>query len=68
MSIQLVCNNEVVAIHDFGRPACPCCGSIMLVAEQATFHPSGRIRNVWVCDDCTHEFATSIRVCASLAA
>jgi predicted RNA-binding Zn-ribbon protein involved in translation (DUF1610 family) len=68
MSIQLACNNEVAATHDFGRPSCPRCGSVLLVAEQSAFHPNGRIRHVWSCDDCTHEFATSIRVCAALAA
>jgi RNase P subunit RPR2 len=68
MSIQLACNNEVAATHDFGRPICPRCGSVLLVAEQSAFNLRGRIRHVWSCDECAHEFVTSIRLLPLLAA
>lgn len=51
---------ERVSTRDFGRPKCPRCGSTLLVAEQSAFSPAGRIRHAWSCDDCNHEFVTSI--------
>ena len=68
MSIQLACNNEVAATHDFGRPSCPRCGNVLLMAEESAFNLRGRIRHVWSCDDCAHEFVTSIRLWPLLAA
>jgi DNA-directed RNA polymerase subunit RPC12/RpoP len=47
---------------DLGRPRCPRCGSIVLMAERAAFNPDGGIRHTWSCDDCGHEFVTSIRM------
>lgn len=44
------------------RPKCPRCGLVLLLAEQSAFIPKGRIRHTWSCDDCGHEFVTSIRV------
>jgi hypothetical protein len=47
--------------YDFGRPKCPRCGSVLLIAEESAFnHLRGRIRHAWSCDDCSHEFVTSI--------
>lgn len=46
----------------FGRPKCPRCGSMLLVAEESEFNLAGCIRHAWACDDCNHEFVTSIRV------
>ena len=42
------------------RPQCPRCGSIVLMAARAAFNPSGRIRHTWSCEECAHEFVTSI--------
>jgi len=47
-------------VQYFGRPACPHCGSVLLVAEESEFSPRGRIRHTWSCDDCGHQFVTSI--------
>jgi hypothetical protein len=30
------------------------------MAEESQFNVKGRIRNTWSCDDCAHEFVTSI--------
>jgi hypothetical protein len=45
---------------DLARPQCPHCGSVVLMAELAAFNPHGRIRHTWSCDDCGHEFVTSM--------
>jgi DNA-directed RNA polymerase subunit RPC12/RpoP len=47
---------------DLARSRCPRCGSIVLMAERAAFNPDGRIRHSWSCDDCGHEFVTSMRM------
>jgi transposase-like protein len=60
MSIQLACNTYETVMQDFGRPKCPRCGSVLLIAEESQFNLRGRIRNTWTCDDCAHEFVTSI--------
>jgi ribosomal protein S27AE len=51
---------EHAPTHDLGRPNCPRCGNVLLVAEGSEFSPAGRIRHVWSCDQCDHEFVTSI--------
>jgi hypothetical protein len=66
MTIQSACCAEDTALRaateNLGRPNCPRCGFILLVAEQSEFNLKGRIRHVWSCDDCGHEFITSIRL------
>lgn len=47
---------------ELGRPQCPRCGSIVLMAERSAFGPYGCIRHAWSCDECAHEFVTSVRV------
>jgi ribosomal protein S27AE len=47
---------------ELSQPKCPLCGLTVLMAERAAFNPDGRIRHTWSCDDCGHEFVTSIRV------
>jgi ribosomal protein S27AE len=60
MNIQTVCRAS--SATELGRPQCPRCGSIILMAEHSAFAPGGRIRHTWSCDDCGHEFVTSIRM------
>jgi hypothetical protein len=45
-----------------GRPNCPRCGSILLIAEESRFNVRGRIDHAWSCDDCGNAFVTSIRL------
>jgi transposase-like protein len=72
MSIQFACNAQetvkvavqetvkLAVMRDFGRPKCPRCGSMMMIAEESEFNVRGCIRHAWACDDCAHEFTTSI--------
>jgi RNase P subunit RPR2 len=53
---------QTTCATELGRSQCPCCGSIILMAEQAAFSGDGSIRHTWSCDDCGHEFVTSIRI------
>jgi hypothetical protein len=60
MSIHFACSSSETATQDFGRPKCPRCGTVLLIAEKSAFNLKGRICNAWSCDDCAHEFVTSI--------
>ena len=60
MNIQFACNTSEPVAHEFRRPKCPRCGSVLLIAEESAFNLRGRIRHAWSCDDCAHEFVTSI--------
>jgi len=60
MSILSACHAKNAARKSFARPKCPRCGSVLLIAEESEFDLKGRIRHLWSCDDCAHEFSTSI--------
>ena len=60
MTVQFACNAPKPVTHDFRRPKCPRCGSVLLIAEESAFNLRGRIRHAWSCDECAHEFVTSI--------
>ena len=61
MIVQSACaSTRVLATEDLRRPKCPDCGSVLLIAEVSEFNLKGRIHHAWSCDDCAHEFATSI--------
>jgi RNase P subunit RPR2 len=60
MSVQLASNASKPVTHDFRRPRCPRCGSILMMAEESAFNLKGRICHAWSCDDCAHQFVTSI--------
>ena len=48
--------------QNLGRPNCPCCGTILLMAEASRFNARGRIDHAWACHDCGNEFVTSVRL------
>jgi predicted RNA-binding Zn-ribbon protein involved in translation (DUF1610 family) len=48
--------------ENLGRPNCPQCGSMLLMAEESRFNIRGRIDHTWSCDECGNEFVTSIRL------
>jgi hypothetical protein len=60
MTVRLTCTTPEAVAYHYGRPKCPCCGSIVLIAEESAFNLRGRIRHAWACDECSHEFVTSI--------
>jgi RNase P subunit RPR2 len=65
MTVQSACldlSSRSRASENFGRPNCPRCGSILLMAEESRFNIRGRIDHAWSCDDCGNEFVTSIRL------
>lgn len=51
-----------VAYPVFRRPVCPSCGDTLIAAAATEFLGHGRIRNIWSCDLCDHEFRTAFAV------
>ncbi len=70
MIVQSACQGpppRLLAKESLGRPNCPRCGSVLLVAEESRFDANvsnamSRIDHHWSCDDCGNSFVTSIRV------
>jgi ribosomal protein S27AE len=60
MNIQTV--SRASSTGELNRPHCPRCGLIVFMAERAALSPDGDIRHTWSCDDCGHEFVTTIRM------
>lgn len=46
------------------RPHCPRCGDTLVAPETAEFLGSGRIRNNWMCETCTHGFGMLVEIAA----
>lgn len=71
MIVQSACRvpaPRLLASESLSRPHCPCCGNVLLVAENSRFDANasnamGRIDHDWSCDDCGNAFVTSIRLC-----
>ena len=55
-------STRVLATENLGRPKCPDCGSVLLIAEESRFNLRGRIDHAWSCDACGAAFVTSIRL------
>jgi transposase-like protein len=65
MMVQSACqaqSSRAQTTDNLSRPKCPRCRSVQLAAEESRFSASGRIDHLWLCDDCGHQFVTSIRV------
>jgi transcriptional regulator NrdR family protein len=44
----------------FSRPLCPECGHEQIVPERSEFVGQGGVRHAWRCEDCSHEFFTTV--------
>jgi transposase-like protein len=44
----------------FTRPLCPRCGQEQFVPERSAFVGPGDVRHSWRCEDCSHDFCTTV--------
>lgn len=44
-----------------GMRACPRCCQLIVAPDASEFVSEEKVRHVWSCDSCGHEFATSVR-------
>ena len=42
MSTQFACHAREAVLQDLGRPNCPRCGSVLLIAEESEFNDKGQ--------------------------
>jgi RNase P subunit RPR2 len=62
VSSTRVSSAKALAGESLGRPQCPRCTRVLLVAEESRFNVDGQIDHAWSCDDCGQAFVTSIRL------
>jgi RNase P subunit RPR2 len=55
---------KVFAFRRFFLSICPKCGEVPVAPVRAEFVANGRIRHIWACEDCGHEFRTAVEFVA----
>jgi ribosomal protein L37AE/L43A len=48
--------------HSFGMRACPHCRQLVVAPDASEFVSEDRVRHLWACDSCGHEFTTAVRL------
>jgi hypothetical protein len=51
-----------VASRCFALPACPNCNDLLFAPAASEFVSKSRVRHIWSCDACGHEFSTSVQL------
>ena len=46
----------------FPLPNCPACNDLVVAPAASEFVNARHVRHLWSCDDCGHEFTTSVRL------
>ena len=44
----------------FALPSCPQCNDFLFAPAASEYVSRSRVRHVWSCDDCGHEFSTFV--------
>jgi hypothetical protein len=50
------------ACRRFPLPSCPNCNDLLFAPAASEFVSTSRVRHVWSCDACGHEFSTSVQL------
>jgi ribosomal protein L37AE/L43A len=51
-----------VASRRIAPPSCPNCNDLLFAPAASEFVTENRVRHIWSCDACGHEFSTSVRL------
>jgi len=51
-----------VASRRIALPSCPNCNDLLFAPAASEFVSKTRVRHIWSCDTCGHEFSTSVRL------
>jgi ribosomal protein L37AE/L43A len=51
-----------VASRRIAPPSCPSCNDLLFAPAASEFITESRVRHIWSCDACGHEFSTSVRL------
>jgi len=55
-------HNGTVASRRISLPSCPNCNDLVFAPAASEFVSKTRVRHIWSCESCGHEFATSVRI------
>jgi hypothetical protein len=62
MAGQAETHTGAVAWRRFSLPSCPSCNDLLFAPAASEFVSTSRVRHVWSCDACGHEFSTSVQL------
>ena len=55
-------HSGTVAAHRIALPSCPNCNDLVFAPAASEFVSKTRVRHIWSCETCGHEFSTSVRL------
>jgi transcription elongation factor Elf1 len=64
MTGQVETHCTTVASRRVALPSCPNCNDLVFAPAASEFVSKSRVRHVWECEACGHEFSTSVRLFA----
>jgi ribosomal protein L37AE/L43A len=64
MTGQAETHYTTVASRRIALPSCPNCNDLVFAPTASEFVSRNRVRHVWSCEACGHEFSTSVRLFA----
>jgi len=62
MTGQVETHSASVASRRVALPSCPKCNDLLFAPAASEFVSKTRVRHLWSCDACGHEFSTSVRL------
>jgi transcription elongation factor Elf1 len=62
MAGQVETHSASVASCRVALPSCPNCNDLLFAPAASEFVSKTRVRHIWSCDTCGHEFSTSVRL------
>jgi ribosomal protein L37AE/L43A len=57
-------HRTTVASRRIALPSCPNCNDLVVAPAVSEFVSQNRVRHIWSCEACGHEFSTSVRLFA----
>jgi RNase P subunit RPR2 len=62
MAGQAETHTTTVVPQRMALPVCPNCNDLLFAPAASEFVSKSRVRHIWSCDACGHEFSTSVRL------
>jgi transcription elongation factor Elf1 len=62
MTGQSQTHSLAVASRRIALPSCPVCNDLLFAPAASEFVSQTRVRHMWSCEACGHEFTTSVRL------
>ena len=62
MAGQAETHRTTFAPRRIALPSCPNCNDLVFAPAASEFVSKTRVRHIWACEACGHEFATSVRL------